>query len=68
MKDRKGNIVNVGDTIIMTVYRTEGGWAEPIQEKCKVLKIDCNTFDAEVISTGYVNKNIPARSIKRVVK
>jgi hypothetical protein len=68
MKDRKGNPVKVGNIILMTVYSTERGWAEPIQEKCKVLKIDGHYFDAEVLSTGYVNHNISERSIKKVIK
>jgi hypothetical protein len=67
MKDRKGNPVKVGDIILMTVYRTEGGWAEPIQEKCKVLKINGHCFDAEVLSTGYINRNISERNIKKAV-
>lgn len=68
MKDRKGNPVNVGSIITMTVWRTEGGWGEPMTVECKVLKINGKYFDAEVLSTGYVNKNIPERSIKRLVK
>ena len=54
MKDRKGNSVEVGNIILMTVYSTERGWVEPILEKCKVLKI--------------VNYNISERSIKKVIK
>ena len=68
MKDRRGNTVNVGSIITMTVYKTEGGWAEPMIVECEVLKIDGSHFDAKVISTGYINKNIPERSIKKVIK
>ena len=68
MKDRKGNSVKVGNIILMTVYSTERGWVEPIQEECKVLKIDGHYFDAEVLSTGYVNYNISERCIKKVIK
>lgn len=68
MKDRKGNEVKVGSIITMTVYRTEGGWAEPMIVECEVLKINGKHFDAKVISTGYVNTNIPERSIKRVIR
>ena len=68
MKDRKGNSVEVGNIVLMTVYSTERGWVEPIQEKCKVLKINGHYFDAEVLSTGYVNYNISERSIKKVIK
>ena len=68
MKDRKGNPVNVGSIITMTLWHTAGGWAEKMVEECEVLKIDGKHFDAKVISTGYINKNIPEKSIKRVVR
>lgn len=68
MKDRKGNPVNVGSIITMTVWRTEGGWAEPLIEECEVLKIYGKHFDAKVIRTGYVNTNIEENKIKKVIR